>query len=441
MTDQKTIAEKREEMFQPWVSGEGVEFVDDEAEVLYKEKAQRIKDAVELKEPDRVPVVPSVNFFSALYAGHTSEDIMYDYDKLEEATKNYVFDFEPDAYFGSNMTGPGNVFETIGYVLYKWPGHGAPVDTSYQCVEKEYMKPDEYKDLINDPSDFWLRKYLPRIAEELEPLKKLGSVTDVIELPFTAPYFLPYGMPDVQSALDTLKEAGEQAMEWMQRVGEIDGEVVASGYPVFIGGAAKAPFDILGDTLRGTSGVMVDIMRRPEKVLEAVDRLVPLISKMGIDQAKMNGVPMVFIPLHKGADSFMSREQFGKFYWPTLKQVIENLVAEGLVPFMFVEGSYNERLDIINDVPEKSTVWFFDDTEMEEVKDQLGDVACVGGNVPSSKVVTGTAQETREYSKKLIDYAGKDGGFILSNGAFLDNANLESLKAMVETAKEYGVYS
>ena len=39
----------------------------------------------------------------------------------------------------------------------------------------------------------------------------------------------------------------------------------------------------------------------------------------------MNGNPIVFIPLHKGADGFMSDEQFKKFYWPTLRDLIDGL--------------------------------------------------------------------------------------------------------------------
>ena len=45
-----------------------------------------------------------------------------------------------------------------------------------------------------------------------------------------------------------------------------------------------------------------------------------------------------------------------------------------------------------------------------------------------------------DYCKKLIDTAGKGGGFIMSNGAFFDEAKAENLKAMIDFTKEYGVY-
>ena len=54
-------------------------------------------------------------------------------------------------------------------------------------------------------------------------------------------------------------------------------KVVATGKPFFTGGFSKAPYDIIGDTLRGTRGIMLDKFRQPEKLLEAMERLVPCL--------------------------------------------------------------------------------------------------------------------------------------------------------------------
>ena len=59
---------------------------------------------------------------------------------------------------------PGRVLEGLGFKQYKWPGYGLEPDVlSYQYIEGEYMKADEYEALINDPSDFWMRVHVPRI--------------------------------------------------------------------------------------------------------------------------------------------------------------------------------------------------------------------------------------------------------------------------------------
>jgi len=77
---------------------------------------------------------------------------------------------------------------------------------------------------------------------------------------------------------------------------------------------------------------------------------------------------------------------------------------------------------------------------MTKVKETLGKNACLMGNVPSSMLRLATPDEVKAYCKKLIDTAGKGGGFIMMNGAFFDEAKPENIKAMVDVTREYGVY-
>ena len=142
------------------------------------------------------------------------------------------------------------------------------------------------------------------------------------------------------------------------------------------------------------------------------------------------------MPLHKGADSFMNDEQFRKFYWPSLRKVIEGLVADGFVPYLFAEGAYNSRLEAIADVPKGRTVWQFDRTDMRRAKEILGGVACIQGNVPNTLLQLGTAEEVRAYSKDLIQSVAPGGGFILDVGAVVDEAKEENILAMLQAAKE-----
>ena len=46
----------------------------------------------------------------------------------------------------------------------------------------------------------------------------------------------------------------------------------------------------------------------------------------------------------------------------------------------------------------------------------------------------------KNYARKLIETAGKGGGFLMTNGAFIDDVKPENVRAMVEFTKEYGVY-
>jgi uroporphyrinogen-III decarboxylase len=443
---QLSADEKQEAMFQRWLSpkdpaGNDLKFQSPKAEKLYKERITRIKDAIQLKKlPDRVPVCPLPNMFPAFYSGMTIQEVMYDYDKCYMAWKKFVLDFEPDVHMGCAGPGPGKFFEILDYRLYAWPGHGVSPEHSYQCLEGEYMKADEYDALIQDPSNFFSNVYLPRVFGALEPFKMLPPLTGILEMYGVAFNFIPYGLPPVQAAHKALMEAGCEALKWAGVMGAFDGEMATLGFPQVLGGFTKAPFDTIGDTLRGTKGIMLDIYRQPGKLLQALDTITPLMIKMGVGAAQMNGKPLIFIPLHKGADGFLSDEQFKTFYWPGLRKVLMGLIDEGCVPLLAAEGGYNSRLEVIRDLPKGKTVWMFDQTDMVEAKEILGDTACILGNMPLALLSIGTPQQVKDYAKKLIDTAGKGGGYIMANGAFFDNIKPENLKTMVDFTKEYGVY-
>jgi hypothetical protein len=423
-----------------YVAMPGFAFASPEAEAAYRERAGNIRAAFEMKEPGRVPVFPSEGFFPVLHAGLTMKDALYEYEKVAEATLAYMDEFQPDAWFGALALVPGRCFDILEYKLYDWPGQKLGDHLIYQMNEGEYVTADEYPALAADPSDFFLRKFLPRTFGALEPLQKLPLLPPIHEMPMTPTALIPFGMPDVQEALQKLMAAGNEAMRWIQVMGGLGAQVRALGFADWAGGAAKAPFDAIGDTLRGTRGMMLDMYRHPDEMIEACRRFVPIMIEMGVSAVNQTGVPLVFMPLHKGADGFMSNAQFAKFYWPTLKAVMLGLVEEGCIPVMFAEGSYEQRLEIIADFPKGKCIWWFDQTDMKRAKEVLGDVCCIAGNVGTALMTAGTPDEVRAYCQDLIETAGAGGGFILTNGCGIDHAKAENVQAMMKAGLEYGVY-
>ncbi|MGD0794569.1 MAG: hypothetical protein ABR958_03095 [Dehalococcoidales bacterium] len=61
----------------------------------------------------------------------------------------------------------------------------------------------------------------------------------------------------------------------------------------------------LHQLLRGVQ-LPKSLLRQPDKLLEAMEAIVPLMIKMGVGAAQMNGKPLIFMPLRKGADGFFS---------------------------------------------------------------------------------------------------------------------------------------
>jgi uroporphyrinogen-III decarboxylase len=200
------------------------------------------------------------------------------------------------------------------------------------------------------------------------------------------------------------------------------------------------PFDQISDNLRGMKGTMLDMYRQPGKLLAACDKLLPSILEKATTDAKNSGNPRVFIALHRGAQGFMSLEQFEKFYWPTLKKYIVGLIEEDLVPCVFFEGDYTSRLEYLLELPKGKVLGHFDCTDIFKAKEVLKGHMCIRGNVPSSLLLTGTPQDIKDYCRELIDVVGKDGGLIVSPRSSIDEVKSENLKAMVDFTREYGVY-
>jgi hypothetical protein len=442
--NQLSSDERREARFASWMSTAGRTFASSEAEKEYVRRAQRIKDVIDLKKPDRVPLTPFIGGYFMKFGGITPYETMYDYDKYTKAWHKFNEEFQLDYLIFSGAFNPGKVFDKLGYNVYRWPGHGLEKEVDFQCVEGEYMLADEYDMFIADPEAFYMRVYMPRAFSALEGWAMLPSFFATMELPMAPALMIPVGLPPVQAAFKAFIEAGQAALEYAEAMGQADGYLQATwGMPALPGGFTKAPFDYIGDTLRGTRGIMLDVYRQPEKVLAAVERLVPIAIQMGVQTASATNNPFVFIPLHKGADGFMSNRDFEKFYWPTFKAVIEGLIAEGFVPWHLVEGGYNSRLEIIaNDPPPaKTTYWNFDQTDMVAAKQHFGSWAAIAGNVPSSMLHAADPEQVASYVKHLIDNVGQDGGYALATGAVLDHARVENLHAMFNTCKEYGVYA
>ena len=250
---------------------------------------------------------------------------------------------------------------------------------------------------------------------------------------------LPFGLPHIQETFKKLMQAGEVALDWAGKIAKIDTDNVTSlGLPKYQGGFSKAPFDVIGDTMRGTRAMMLDTFRKRKEILEACERIVPFMTKMPYGAYSWGNAPTVFFPLHKAQTASCPRKTSRPFTGRLSRQVMLNLINDGMIPILFVEGSYNQRLDLITDpdIPAGSTIWYFDKTDMTEVKKHLQGWACFSGNFPSSLLKTGTVDQVKDHTLKLLnELAGE--GYYMINGAVLDEAKAENLHTFIDTTKSF----
>lgn len=405
---------------------------------LFAERMRRVMDAVELRQPDRVPTAFFSTFWIARYGGITYRQAMYDYDRVSQLVRQAVLELQPDLFaLPHQISLLGPVMDRLGFRQLQWPGHGTDENVGYQYLDKEYMKPEEYEEYLLDPTGFFLTKYLPRVGEAFEGLAELPL--------FPALYYIrllvgirPFANPKVVKSLAALQEAGQEAQRLMLHSVEFAKEMAALGFPLAHGVGSIAPFDLFGDYLRGSKGIMLDMYRRRDELLAAMERALYFIKTATIAGAKFAPSKFVFIPIHWGPDSFMSSSQFKTFYWPTLRKLMMALIDNGLIPVPLWEADCTSRLETIADIPRGKTIYWFERTDLVRAKEVLGDVVCLRGNVPTSLMVTGRPDEVDAYCRRLIEKVGKGGGLILDAACGIpDEARPENVRAMFEATRKY----
>ena len=428
-------------------------------EELRQERDKRITDAMQLKVPDRVPVTINAGAFACKYAGLPLSAMYYDPVAYSEACLKVLLDFGPDQGGAAAGTNSGDMLTLLGTQHQRWPGGTLPDDVPYQFVEGEYMKQDEYDIFLNDPTDFVLRYYLPRLYGTLAPLTKLPPLHNQIGgsgFPSMLGFFL---RPEFKELAEKVSEAARKQQEWARLSSQFSARAERLGFPsqqsrtqaAGVVGAAPgggmtpggAPFDAVSDFLRGMRGAMLDMYQCPDKLLAVCDKILewrierstPARPAKPGDIVRGGGAP-----LHRGSDGFMSIKQFEKFYWPGLKKAVMTAVELGYTTSSFCEGVWDQRLHYWLEIPDGKACLRFERTDMALAKKVLGGNQCIQGGVPSSLLEVGSPSEVEEYCKKLIKMCGKDGGFILGSTSSIDQAKPENIKAMIDAAKKYGRY-
>ena len=394
-------------------------------EQRYAERLNRYVTAMRNGKPDKVPIRPFVAEFIARYAGFTCQEVTHDYEKAFAATRTCAADFDWDATVANMVYVWTGLTQAIGLKYYGIPGIDIPADTGFQYLEppqeNAHMRPDEYDQLIEDPTGFLFNVWLPRVAADVSPMGQPTSYRNNLS-------FLKGGM-----AMLSYFSAFPTQIDLLRR---------ESGTVSAIAGIFKAPLDIIADKLRGYVGLAQDLLEQPDKVLEACEALMPQLLHVALSGADPDkNVPIGFW-MHRGCVPFISHEQFNRFYWATLKPIIEELWAKGHQTLFYAEGDWNAHLDTFVELPDQSIVYHVDKADIFEAHRKVGHKFCISGGVPNYLLAYGTPGEVRACCKKLIDEVAVDGGYILDASAIVQNdAQVENMRAMTEFTREYGVYS
>ncbi|AKJ64384.1 uroporphyrinogen decarboxylase family protein [Kiritimatiella glycovorans] len=392
---------------------------------IYEERLNRYRTAMANGRPDRIPIRPFAAEFTANVAGMTCQEITQDYEKAFEAVRLTAREFDWDAMGPTMVYIWGGIPQMLGTRYYAIPGVGLPPDVGFQYLEppgdEAWMPPEDYPALIADPTAYLIDSWLPRTQSRVvapgEPVTRENQMAWLKGGIAMSQYFNALG-----SAVERLR--------------------VECAMPSSICGILKSPFDIIADKFRGYVGLTMDLFERPDEVMAAAEAMMPHMLSVAMASSDPTGTLPLSIWMHRGCVPFITPEQFDRYYWPTLKPIIEELWAAGRRTIFYMEGKWEHHWDAFLELPEGSIIVHCDRDDVFAAQKKLGHRFAISGGIPNVLLSYGKPDQVRAFCRRVIDEVAVDGGYIADAGAILQNdASIENMRVMTETFREYGVYS
>lgn len=376
-------------------------------EELFKEREARVQAAINLKEPDRVPIICSEDSFAWWHAGMSMRDFMFDNEKYMMALEKFHQDFDTDMqFFPPAPLDPFTILVGEPCII-KIPGEDIPDNSVFQLVETEIMKIEDYQ-----------------FASENGYMQTLVKL-----LPLLRP-----GVPDVKKKfMAKLNRAPKILSSNIKRLKKM-------GVPCWSGGGMESPFGLLS-FMRSYTKFVPDLYRRPEIVSRTLDKFTSEIIGIATISCKFaSKILRATFGFHREASSYFNLKQFEEFALPQIKKIVNAMSKEGIIAILHCDGDWTPNLPYLTELPKGKCVLDLDDsTDIFKAKEILGDRMCIDGNVMETILTFGTPTRIEKHCRKLIENVGEGGGFILK-GEIPITAKIENIKAMIKTVKTHGVY-
>jgi hypothetical protein len=371
---------------------------------------ERIEAAVSLAKPDRVPVAPLIDFFSARYGGITQYEMLFDINKADRALLKTLGNLGwPDGLHFS-WAGLGRMLLTIFPTPPLVPGiDGFPANEEFQFLEKSVMEPEEYARIEENGIGRWLLEKLRLNHPELRSLAGMAKTG--------------MGM-----GMDSLK-IKRSTKGWR-----------AKGIEPLVGAnLCMPPLEAISMGFRSFDRFILDLFRCPQELKAASRALMNPLKNLGRLLVMTSGIRRVFLGGARTSASCISPRQFEEFALPEWQEMCKFFVDRGVTPLLHLDSDWTAFFPYFKSLPRGKCILNLDGTsDIFKAKEVLGGHMCIMGDVPAAMLKLGDPEEVDEYCRRLITEIGAGGGFILSSGCSVPiDAKPENVKAMLASVRKY----
>lgn len=382
---------------------------------LQQERISIFHDVHDNKIPKRVPVNISLTFEVIAQFGNLDlEKVQWNSELIYDAADNMCRTVYSDVCLFIGSFRYPSYYQVLKSQSFVMASNGF-----IQHPEVMGMYSEDYDYLIENPYECIIERILPRQYKAIDWNAPINSALNLMK------GFLAY--------INEFAKANWVMQNLIQKYGYYPRNPMNYGF-------TETPFDFLADQLRGFKGISKDIRKIPDKIEKACDALYPLVFAKGMPKV-VSQYGYVFIPLHMPA--FMREKDFEKLYWPTFKRMVEEYASLGIRCNLFCEHDWIRYLDHLYELPANS-VLMFEYGDPKIIKQKLGKKHIITGLYPLINLKTKSPEQCADEARKYIDILAPGGKYIFGfdkSPLLLNDFNIESLRAVAKTIRDYGVYS
>ena len=357
------------------------------------ERIKLFDDAVRMEQkPKRVPFVTNDAFWRYYDLGYTLSDALMDKQKIEDANIEFQKRYQFDAMLDIGDRNPLIMTRSLGNFEYQINDE----NNTLMLAEQNHFHEDDYDSFIKNPLKTLWENVIPRKYTYFKNGMSLQTLQN------TLGEFLAYDQSIQRTNQRLASECGVP-----QLFDPVNGARI---YPAF---------EALYNFLRGMKGLSRDLRKIPKKVLAFNEVYHNTFVKGLVDGIKHTDSPSsaftVFTIML--SENMINPKQFEKFFWPQFKELADKVVETNGTMFVLSEGSFKHVSEYLQELPKGHFCFYVEMDDIFETRKQLPNL-CLWGGLPVSLISRGTKQECIDYTKRVIDEVGRDGGLILCTDKF-----------------------
>lgn len=226
----------------------------------------------------------------------------------------------------------------------------------------------------------------------------------------------------------------------------IDAVISQAGREVSVHSEIFSPFTQFLELLDYTNGLMA-LIDDPGKSKACLEALTRGAIELGRRQAA-HGVDAILISSAFAGAGFISPDQFREFVLPFERMVIEGIKTEYEVPiYTHTCGEIGDRLELMKltgtngidtlDPPPLGSV------DLKDAKERIGNALFIKGNIdPVNTILLGTPEDVLADARRCLAIAAPGGGYVLSSACSIPpQAPPENILKLHEAAEQFGRYA